>query len=107
LHSFQDASLSLVAERLSSHLRAQLDKATPRLIVEYLEERLGPSVGVSRALPDDTRSLAGRLAEHVGLAGPGRLEIELDEGGQVRAVWTHERTMATGFSRFDARAEHA
>ena len=95
---------------LTADLRKRLDNTSPRLLVDYLAERLGPAVAeeaVSRAvageavpLPPDTRSLAERLVEQVGLVGPGRVEVEVNEDGEVRALWAHEKTMAAAFGRF-------
>jgi hypothetical protein len=102
-----------VAEQLSERLRKQLDNTPPRLLVDYLAERLGPTeaeealgraiAGEAIPLPPDTRSLAERLVEQVGLLGPGRLELEVGADGDVRSLWTHEKTMVASFGRFDGR----
>jgi hypothetical protein len=42
--------------------------------------------------PQETAlALAGKLAAALGLTGPGRIEVELTERGEVRSLWKHEK----------------
>jgi hypothetical protein len=36
-----------------------------------------------------------------GLVGAGRIEIEANDDGEIRALWTHERTLGAALGRFD------
>lgn len=37
-------------------------------------------------------ALAAALVTELGLDGPGRVEIDVDQGGRVRGIWKHEKT---------------
>lgn len=52
-------------------------------------------------------AVANELVDVVGLKGRGRIEIEADESGRVRGLWTHEHTPADELGRFDATDERS
>lgn len=47
--------------------------------------------------------LAELLVEVVAFIGPGRIEIDVDESGNVQHLWRHERTKRDQLGRFDTQ----
>jgi hypothetical protein len=109
LQTVQQAKVSRRGRHSGACARS-VDKLPPRLIVEYLAERVGPEPATSMVegalagerLPLDTRSLLEFAAERLG-AGAGRWRLELDVvDGRVGRISRREFVGGLALERFDA-----